>query len=1129
MVIERSSLCASLSPSAISTPAISTTALAIFAAIPAAQTPHFPNPPIPLHREGPYRVLDNVEGDHIDIGIHPIKPMVVSTDHLTLWALNSHNSRVVGFSDLSGTPTKVFDVPWGPVSMEYWTSPLDSHEELLVVTQGTHGLVRLDPLEGTIIGYIQLPDEPGGTHLEGNQLFIACSAEDVVVQVDLVAGVIHDVFEGIDTTRHLLCLSGDGLGNVLVTPMTSGNNTMPGGGGIRADRDGTVLDLYDTDVADMGLPDEDVFRLIPGASPNSGTVEVVATGVGSQLFGHALNPSDGKLWVLNTEAMNADEVLDTEPEVRGIFAANRVTVVDLPALGGMPSGIDDHTFHDLDTTPATPIGKPYALSFSSTGDAFVIGTQTDNVTLVTQNGNAPAQLALPDGAIPRGIIYDETLNLIYVYCWGNNTIQVHNLGPMAWPLIGTLDLGYDPTGPARKRGREIFFDAHNSLNQSLSCESCHVEGMTDHLVWNLSNGHIDDKGTMLTQNLRGIEFTKPYHWRGERELVDFNPAFDGLLGGAELTSRQFEDFEAYVFGLQNMANPFQHPRRIVTDDRKFTQFDFQTHPKLSAVNGQDLYFDLATVGPASCNDCHQLPTGTNNDFFQDEANDTGHRNVMAVPAYNGIWRKEMKSRAMVELVGEDPEPQPPLGAGTTHVGLVNGLFEFVTDIIRQVPRRDREDIAHFLHQIDQGLAPAVHRARHVSQANSNRKWVLNYFMPQVEQRNADAVIIGRIELVDQLEDLRWYYNRDTGLFVADRGALPPRPITFFLNRAEAGNASLIVMGVPVGMGKRFGVDQDADDLFNLDEITQMTDPRDPDSDDDGFLDGTEVRLGTDPNDDTVVPIGAFPPQIESVRTMFVQARSAKLYVETNMPTKIEVNYSSNLGDSGTFVGDDAFRNLWEVSLRDLLPSNAGAMIDRNYTGTISVTNEFTTTTTIDLPPFTAAPFTAAGEAATPTEALVRRFEAISVAPSGLGGYEFTFEAQIEDRKLDAPAPLADHVCIAKVVRQDGVIESNLLVNEGPPAPSILSEFNQSTLYAGFGGFGPFIVGSISAGDGISHLQFRLPGAVAGEVYTVTVEVLGKPVDNGTFDPTLPFLSNTSLFVFPESPKEARDSGEITLF
>ena len=1081
----------------------------------------------PRLREAPFRVLDNVEGDDIDLLNYPVRSMALAPDH-TLWAVNTHNSEVVGFTDASGQPDRVYPVPWNPVSLEYWVSGADSHHELLVVTRGTYGLTRLAPASGAVLGYLALPAEPGGTLLVGDHLFVACSALDQVVEIDLATNTIFQTFE-IDTTRHLLFLSADGLGNVLVTPLLSGNNTMPRrsaeAGPLANDAFGNVLDMSNPLQADIPLPDEDLFRIVPGASPGTGHVEVAAKGVGAMLFAHGVNPGTGKLWVLNTQSINADVVLDSEPEVRGLFSVNRLTIVTLPAVGGPPA--TGHTIVSLDDVPPAPLGKPFALAFVSTGVAAVVGALTDNVSILSTTGAHLFSWDLQEGSIPRGVLIDETVRRLYVYCWGTNKIEVRNTGQPGFPKVGELDLGYDPTSELRKEGRRIFYDGHNSLKQNLACESCHIEGMFDHLVWNLSGMPVDDKGALFTQSLKGLEFTKPYHWRGERELIDFNPAFSGLLGGANLTAQQFAAFEEFLFGLQNPANPFENPRRVVSDVRR-KGFEFEVHG-VSAVHGQELYFSVPSVGNDSCQDCHTLPTGTNNDFFPDSTKDTAHRNVFKNTAFNGLWRKEQKTRVEVKEHFGPAEMRPPLGAGASHAGLASGVFEFNLENF-ELPAVDEEDIAFFVHQLDSGLAPAAHRAVLLSRADPRPRG-LAYLRAQAAQRNCDLVVLGRVQLDGAPRRLRWYWERATDLFVSEDGELAPRPLSFFVKQAELGPGANLLVGLPVGMGRRFAVDPDNDLLFRQDERAAGTNLRDPDSDHDGFLDGTEVRFGSDPLSAASLPSTAQGPAITRLQRLFHTARVAKLLLEADRPVKVQVDYSSNLGDVGQFVEDVEFKTLWEVALRDLEPSNEVAGVQRVYGGTITVTDEFGHTAQVALPGLETLPFTNALEfgVAEPieVECILRDLALVSVTPAGAGGFDFTFTARVENRKLDAPAPLAGHAVVAKVIRNDKVI-GNIDMNGGPPAVEIGSEFGFQNKYAGFGGFGPFVVGTISGADGVSTFTFRLPAAVTGDRIQLSIEMAGRPVDSGNFDPANPFFDDTSLFDLANTPAAFRASAVITL-
>ena len=80
-----------------------------------------------------------------------------------------------------------------------------------------------------------------------------------------------------------------------------------------------------------------------------------------------------------------------------------------------------------------------------------------------------------------------------------------------------------------------------------------------------------DAGNERAQSLLGIADTYPHHWRGERDLGDFQGAFGGLLG-ASVAERpnadEMDDLIAFFQSLQAPANPLQNPRRVLDDARR---------------------------------------------------------------------------------------------------------------------------------------------------------------------------------------------------------------------------------------------------------------------------------------------------------------------------------------------------------------------------------------------------------------------------------------------------------------------------------------------------------------------------------------------------------------------------------
>ena len=1110
----------------------------------------------------PFDRLDNIEGDHVDLVFMPVNPMVLSPDETSLYAVNAHGSEVRRFTGLSGSPAQTYAVPWGPVSIAYWEAP--DHDELLVVSRGTHALTRIDPVSGEVLNVLELPSEPGGVLLIDDHLFVACSADDVVVQVYLPTNTIVQRFE-IETSRHLLFLSKEGS-NVLVTPMLSGNNT-----GARKDvfANSMVVRTHSTEpvmnlapagnITAQGLPDNDLFRLIPA----TGQVQVAAKRLGTNLFAHGIHPTTGKFWVLNTHARNHGASAKGVALLKNNFITSRITITTLNAPGSTQPGPGNpppppnppppaisHTFVGLDNlnpvtfapgpfTAGDNVTKPYGLCFTSSGFGIIAGASTDRVRIVNQNGTKVAQWALPAGSIPRAVLYSELNQLTAIYCWGTNLIDLRTNSGVS---VAQLQLGYDPSPPIVKAGRAIFFDARHSQFENATCESCHVEGLMDFLVWDNSSLPVDDKGPMFTQSLRGIAPIRPYHWRGEQvDLVDFNGVFADLFGSTPLSTGPGSDFEklqAYIFNLENPANPNEHPERVISNDKVLTKFDpvDPTHGALSAINGQTKYFTQPNVGPATCQDCHTLPTGTSSDIFEDAIGDQHHRASFDIPAYNGLWRKEQKSRVTVTYVGGATETRAPLGSGMSNGGLVPGLFEFVRDLFPPLSDNTKQDIAFFMHQIDNGLAPAVHRVGFIGPGAASGASVSSYLIPEAQKRNCDIAVIGKVNWQGSPRKLRWFWDRSllpTPLFACEDPSIPNQDLAFFVNQAGAGTGRNIFLGLPVGMGRRWAVDFDDDQLFNGDEAVHGFNPTNPDSDNDGFLDRTEVELVT--NDPLYLPNDNVAPTI-SVRLVYKTARIAKIIVETGEPTRLSVTYSDGIALPHV-LPVAGWKRLHTVLLRDLEPSYTTTSFVRTYSGTVQAFDQANNPISMPLPSFSTESFITAlegGPNGSPRENIVSNLTVPTAIPLATGGFEVKCHATIADFKrsspMGGPLPLANHVAVGRVIFNGQRLDT--FVANGSPAPQSMT----MEPFLGLPGYNypssGYLIGSIShVGDpnfidGVSTLTFELPNAVPGDKVKVSIETVGE-VD-GTFDPVSPSFLGDSRFEFPTTPKAHQVSAEITL-
>ncbi|MFN0244149.1 MAG: cytochrome c peroxidase [Planctomycetota bacterium] len=1046
-----------------------------------------------------FRELDNVEGSWINLNVVPVRPLLAVGD--ALYAVNAHAGSVVRFNAGTSTPVQTIPVPWGPTALGRRTSS----DELLVVCGGSHVLVRIDLASGITKSVLDLPSEPRDLLVDNatDKAFVSCAGADSVVQIDLATNQIEHTY----TVRgkNPVFLSFDAQRRVLVAPQLSGNNS----GAIS--QSPTVLSASGAGVVDFaaspqvvtGLPDEDLFRIDPVAR----TIDPVAKATGSVLFAHGLNPATGKFWQLNTDAINKDPARQTEASVRGDFVRNRVTITTLPATPGTPA--TQHAFVDLDDTDVNApgvqfdvertIGQPCAIVFGASGLAAVAGLLTDEVAILDLNGRVLRYIDLPQGTIPRGLQLDVLERFLYVYGWGTNKIEIYRL-LTDLVHVGTLDIGFDPTPQKVKEGRELFYSARFSMHNNSSCASCHIEGRTDMLLWNLSDPLRDDKGPMITQTLAGIGRTGPLHWRGEKaRLVDFNPAFDKLLGGAQLDATpggQFEKFEAFVMSIQNAANPLQHPERVVADHGGLKPPAGFGVAAGSALRGQTAFFEGHQDGGAACNRCHALPTGTSGDITATSNLDPlPKRTHLKVPHFLEMWRKEQPI-VPVTFLHSGTKPYPLLGAGLTHAGRSNSLFDFIDEIFRFVPDQEKADLLAFVSQIDQGLAPGVHRALLVARTTlpAAGERLQNYFVGQARERNIDLVVYGRADFGQGTVPMRWSWNRATGLFTPETALRAEVPVEFFVGQASSATGGpFVVVGVPVGMGRTFGIDSDGDDLFNADELRLGTDPFTVDFDGDGFSDGYEVAHASLPTDATSLPSDTTAPSVSNLRVQWVSARVASLAWETNEPTSFRIE-AAVPGEPAHLVQGGDLERVRRVLVTGLTPSS-GAQDSRIYGGTLRVADASGLATVVPLPAFRSMDFAEAisdlpGPGYTVVVADMKWESWVRPTPDTI---QASALVKIE-RKIEAAGTrmASDQVVVASILK-NGVRQHSFVT----PLPQNFTVLGHAPSING-----PFAMSLPSGADGVARLRFLLSGLAAGDKVEVVVEGV-IPADPLTYDPTLP--------------------------
>jgi DNA-binding beta-propeller fold protein YncE len=330
-------------------------------------------------------------------------------------------------------------------------------------------------------------------------------------------------------------------------------------------RDGHWMDQYGTafdPFVKVNLPDQDVFTIDAVASPPTAVASGTYAHVGTTLMNMAVNPSNGKVYVTNTDARNDVRFEGHTPgftTVRGHITDSRITVID-PATGTVtPRNLNTHINYEAEGSAAEKalsVAFPQDVAVTrdgaslytvAQGSAKLVRYSTSALEAGTAAPRAADQIALSGGG-PTGLVLDEARNRAYVLTRFDNNIKTVDLS--ARREVSKVAM-FNPEPASLVAGRKFLYDAKlTSQHGDTACASCHIGGDKDELAWDLGNPggiplaitklgdiftippeiiaallpgtgaqfeyNMPLKGPMTTQSLRGMDNNGAMHWRGDR-------------------------------------------------------------------------------------------------------------------------------------------------------------------------------------------------------------------------------------------------------------------------------------------------------------------------------------------------------------------------------------------------------------------------------------------------------------------------------------------------------------------------------------------------------------------------------------------------------------------------------------
>ncbi len=456
------------------------------------------------------------------IAVHHHKVYVVNTPADTLDVIDAATEKVVTRIPTGIDPVSVCVSPDGK---EVWVS---NH------ISDSVSVIDNDPTSKTyhsVVATIQDIDlkkkstrfnEPVGIAFASHaKAYVALSSSNQIAVIDVASRKV---------TKHLKITSQEPRaiavrnGKLYVLPFESNNQTQLSGGK-EEDIDGELVTFnaqklagafdsagFTVDVVkNAKIPDRDLYIFDTDTDKLLETVD----SLGTNLFGLAIDDADS-IYVTNTDARNhvngkAGTKKHGLAELDNRPFLNRVTKV---SAGGEPI-----FFHLNPLPPEQPrrrqaMATPFGIKVSEDGEhLYLTGASSDQfIKLNAKSGEILGRLKV--GAVPRGMALQESASIAWVFNAVDNTVSKINTNSFA--VASTIALS-DPTPPIYKKGRIAFNTARASSNGTFSCASCHADGHTDQLLWVLDTPHIvgaDQIEPRLSQTLRGLRGTAPYHWDG---------------------------------------------------------------------------------------------------------------------------------------------------------------------------------------------------------------------------------------------------------------------------------------------------------------------------------------------------------------------------------------------------------------------------------------------------------------------------------------------------------------------------------------------------------------------------------------------------------------------------------------
>lgn len=466
----------------------------------------------------------------------------------------------------------------------------------VVVQKAEDTIGFINPVTRRIEASLWVGDEPSNIVLssDGRFAYVTLSTSGQVAVVDLAERVVVKRIE-VGAFPQAIAISPDNQ-KLYVGSYRSGtpNRVIYEPDPVEAEKDITVIDL------------------------NTLSVEHTFIDFGNIIRSMAVSEDGNTLFVAVTQGFNDTAIFNPTQ----VSFADEIVKIDLSnkAVTGR-----------LDIYRQTGVGQDEDAAFNFFGltvkgnSVFFVSEAYENVIEVDAESMTEVQRIASGEGRPRALLMDEAGNMFVHNAQGFNLTKIDAGSNSGFVSVKTAD---DPRTEGMAYGQRYFTNTGIGVGIDRGCNTCHVDGEVDTLVW--LNGAAGEP--VLAKPLIWMEGSAPMTWNGNVTSIEGYALAGNASVGRKPTKREFNGLYEYMSGV--MAPP---------PANDWTERDGGLSDMAKA--GREI-FDA--VG---CRDCHAGNMYTNNERYMDPEGVTLSDTTTLVSTYRrGTWGKRGDDMTLTESV-----------------------------------------------------------------------------------------------------------------------------------------------------------------------------------------------------------------------------------------------------------------------------------------------------------------------------------------------------------------------------------------------------------------------------------------------------------------------------------------------